>query len=536
MYKLLGNSLLNNTFVKHPNLDSWLKIDNVVLGNSFEFSYLLGNNKDCVSLLKQMYLDYKVAVVLYEWKTGNYYLKTGFDINDKNDYSLNKEFTAFIAQRNLLGTNLLGNTFVKDSNLDNWIKIDKIVIGNSYRFRYFSGNNKDCVSLLKSVSTDTKVVAVLYEWKTGNYYLKTGFDINNKNDYSINENFTTFILNNQNINVKPNINKSLKSKFVTWNGKNFIGSNGIFYLLGCNSNWMGQPIWNTNQQEEIFVIMQKMKGTTIRSHTLGFSTGLAYSLMENPDNWASIDNCFYLAKKYNIKLLCPLIDSYSGYGAGDYGDYSSAVGVDKSAFFYDVNARNKFKEFIKYWLNHINPLTCEAIKDSPELLMIEIGNEIGQYRPNVNSSAVPTEEWLNDISNYIKSIDQNHLVLCPTDETIGTSNEFNVKNLDCYSGHYYWKDSRLNDSIKKCNNIGKPYIIGEYDSKFDQDWYNNMYDKKIDGMIYWSQYCHNNGLNGGGKREWLDGFSLYFPEDKDQLLIISNYFRRVQGLPNIDWI
>jgi hypothetical protein len=548
---LLGTKLFGKTFIQDPNLKTWIKIDDVVMGDSVEYGYGNGTNGDIKNLLNTVFMDTKVSVCLYEWKSGKYYTKTGYKVNDGGDTKQKGGYTAFVAIRNsasLVGTSLLGSNFVKDPNFNNLIKIDGVVLGNNARYGYSGGTNGDIKAVLTKVFGDPKVRVCLYEWATGNYYTKTGYDLSDQSDYSKARGFTAYIVGgdiatdptNKQIVDRSTINQPQLQNggFITRDGINLIGPDGKFSILGCNSNWMGQPNTNPNQQEEIFSIMQRMKGTTIRSHTLGFSTGVAYSLIQNPENWAPIDHCFMLAKKYNIKLLCPLIDSYSGYGAGDYGDYCIAAGVDKSQFFTDGGARDKFKEYIRYWLEHVNPLTNMAIKDSPELLMIELGNEIGEPRPgSTNSIAIPTQEWFEDITNYIRTIDKNHIIMCPTDETLGQSGEFNVANLGCYSGHYYWFDTqRLDYSIQNSHNAGKPYIIGEYDSKFGQDWYDMIYNKGVDGCLLWSLYPYSDGLNGGEKRIWNDGYSMYYPDNKDQLLIISNYFRKMQGLPWIDSI
>ena len=44
------------------------------------------------------------------------------------------------------------------------------------------------------------------------------------------------------------------------------------------------------------------------------------------------------------------------------------------------------------------------------------------------SAKTVADKWI-DISNFIKSIAPNILTLCPTDETLGQSDEFNIKNL-----------------------------------------------------------------------------------------------------------
>jgi hypothetical protein len=96
----------------------------------------------------------------------------------------------------MLGTYLLGSQFLQDSN-PNWIKINSIVIGESTKFSYKISWSRDIVSLLNSLSKDPYVTCVLYHWKTGDAYIKTGFDLSDKSDYKYDSEYTTFIVKNK---------------------------------------------------------------------------------------------------------------------------------------------------------------------------------------------------------------------------------------------------------------------------------------------------------------------------------------------------
>ena len=194
MSNLVGTSVLGNRFITDPNLKTWIKIDNVVIGETPSYSYLSGNSKDIQSLLKNLYADPKVSVCLYNWSTGAYYTKTGYNLGNSSDYSTKGDFTSFVAVRdiNIVGRTILGSTFVKDPNLTSWVKADNLVVGNSPEYSYLSGTNMDITKLLNSVFLDPKVSVCLYNWASGNYYLKTGYNLNNNSDYSGKLGFTTF--------------------------------------------------------------------------------------------------------------------------------------------------------------------------------------------------------------------------------------------------------------------------------------------------------------------------------------------------------
>lgn len=452
----------------------------------------------------------------------------------------------------LIGKSLLGSPFIQDPKPE-WIKIDGVVMGESDKFAYKTSSSKDIGSLLDSLSEDSHIVCVVYDWKTGAAYTKSGFDINDSSDYTHVENFTTFIFKDRipdNSKTTPTTTPTTtttsesSSSFVTWKNNNFVCDNKTFYVVGPNVYWLGYTEGNSyppkKQVIEMFNIAKKMKSTVIRSHTLGISSGKSNSLRPsnntlNENAWEAIDFAFYTAKQYNIKLICPLTDAYK-WANGGYGDFCKTRNVPKRDFWTNIDVRNDFKNFIKKWLNHVNRYDKIPIKNHPALAFIELGNELGNIRASQDSTTTPTKEWLTDITNYIKSIDKNHLLVGPSDECLGskTSDDFNVKGIDIFSSHFYSKDyKRIDFGIKGAKNVGKPYIIGEYSTNFGDDWFQALEKRNIKGSVFWDLYPHENGLDGGNRVEHKDGETLWYPEDKKKLLQLSNHFRRLQKLSTV---
>lgn len=447
----------------------------------------------------------------------------------------------------LLGTFLLGSQFIQDPN-PNWIKINGIVLGESKKYAYKISWSRDIGSLLDSLSKDPAITCVLYNWKTGDAYTKTGFDLKDRSDYARNSEFTTFILKkkvNQFVPQPTQPQPQPQSNFVSWDGNNFVCNNAKFVPVGPNVYWLGYTESHNypprNQVVEMFEVASKMKSTVIRSHTLGISSGNPNSLrpngvMLNERAWDAIDFAFFTARKYNIKLICPLTDAYT-WANGNYGDFCKSRGVSKKDFWTNMLVRNDFKDYISKWLNHRNKYTGLIIKDDPTLAFIELGNELGNIRPEHDSINVPTREWLEDISNYIKTIDNKHLILGPSDECLGSkeSDDFKVRNIDIYSGHFYSKDfSRVDFGANSSKNVNKPYIIGEYSPHFDDEWFTEIEKREnVKGSIFWNLYPHENGLAGGNKIDHQDGQTIWYPEDNSKILRISNHFRRMRGLPTV---
>jgi mannan endo-1,4-beta-mannosidase len=196
--------------------------------------------------------------------------------------------------------------------------------------------------------------------------------------------------------------------------------------------------------------------------------------------WDAIDYAFFMARQYNIRLIVPLLDAYE-YFHGGYSSFCRSRNVAKESFWTNQQVRNDFKDYISKWLLRVNPYNNIQRRNDSMLLMIELGNELGNYRTDGNSLTIPTKEWITDITRYIKTIDSNHLVLSGSDECLGstTSDDFNVPQLDAFSAHFYGSGSgdinRIRFGASNSARLRKPYLIGEYDSKnFPDSWFSTV--------------------------------------------------------------
>jgi mannan endo-1,4-beta-mannosidase len=435
--------------------------------------------------------------------------------------------------------------------MNNWITINNCVLGNSSQFGYQSSITTNITNSLSTFLQDPKIVVVLYNKNTGECYTKTGYDLGNKSDFDVNNSFTAYVAysringtgtntntnTNTNTGTGTNTNTNTGTGKVTWDGTQFNLNGSKFYPAGFNAYWMGlmedYSYPKNTEIEQMFIIAQKMAATVIRSHTLGFSSGSSQSLRPNSNTlnnsaWAPIDYAFKCANQYNIKLIVSLTDNYQYYHGG-YTDYCNTRNVDKSVFFTDPNVRSDFKQYISDYLNHTNSLTGIQIKNDPSVLMIELGNELGNW-----SNIIPTQDWLSDISSYIKSI-TNIMVLDGTDVDLGQCGNFQVNTLDAYTGHFYDQNfSRMDNTITQTSALKKPYILGEYASNFDINFFKQVEQRTgINGSVFWSLYSNKDGvMDNGTPIIHNDGYTLNWTSNNmTQLLVLSNHFRRLQGLP-----
>lgn len=460
----------------------------------------------------------------------------------------------------LIGTTLLGGTFVQDKN-PLFLKIDAVTIGESSQFGYTTINSSDIGSILQKCYNDAKAVVIIYNWQGNVAYIKTGFALHNAADSKVNPGYTSYIVTSRiTANNLPGVvptpgptpqptptpgpirvNEFVRvtSGNFTLNGKKFVPVGFNAFCLGLMQETMTYP--THAQITEIFEAARTLKATVIRSHTLGFSAQSQNALLDGNNNinaaaWDSIDWSYAEAKRCGIKLIPVLCDVYEYYN-GSYKTFCTPYGIDKNQFFTNSQARTAFKKYIATYLNHVNTYTGVAIKDNIVVACLELGNELGEYRPDSNSTAVPTQEWISDISSYIKSLTKI-LVLNGSDECLGgsISNDFAISSLDAYSQHFYWNNSKdINNKSAAAAATGKPYIIGEYSSRFGSDWFSQIESiSNVKGSCAWAMYPHDNG----NRIQHNDGFTFWFDsQDNDNtniLLNLTNHYRRMQNLPTVN--
>lgn len=314
-------------------------------------------------------------------------------------------------------------------------------------------------------------------------------------------------------------------------GKDFriVGANA--YWLGLDENVIPDPSYPSKRRVmEVMGIVSAMRGTTIRSHTLGISVGNPLSIEPSLDvfndaAYESIDFAILAARIYGIKLLIPLVDNYNYYNGGKYqfigfhgipfnGTGANITPPDVGAFFYNTTAIvDSFKRYITHHLNHVNQFTGIALKDDPTILAWETGNELSGARFG-DGPAPPA--WTKEIAQLIKSLAPNHLVLDGSYGIDPESGMLNNTEVDMFSDHFYPPNiTRYTQGRDLVTAAGRNYIAGEYD--WTQLNGGDPLDKFLsaieksgvgDGDIFWSLFGHDDECCQYVEHD--DGYSFYY--------------------------
>ncbi|KAI0171341.1 glycoside hydrolase superfamily [Pestalotiopsis sp. NC0098] len=190
------------------------------------------------------------------------------------------------------------------------------------------------------------------------------------------------------------------------------------------------------------------------------------------DGLERLDYIVSAAEARGIKLVIPFVNEWDDYGG--IQAYVNAFGGSKTSWYTDSASQAQYQAYIK--------AVVSRFVDSPAILAWELGNE-----PRCNGCDTSViYNWAKTTSEYIKSLDPNHLVTTgiegfglPGDGsypyTYGEGTDFvallNITTLDFATFHLYpnswgedydWGNDWITTHGAACAAAGKPCLFEEY--------------------------------------------------------------------------
>lgn len=263
-----------------------------------------------------------------------------------------------------------------------------------------------------------------------------------------------------------------------------------------------------------------------------------------------LDRVIAKAKERGIKIILTLSnywDDLGGVCAYNKWDNASNPSKNMHHFINDPDTQRWFRNYIEMLLNRTNTVTGVKYKNEPAIFSWEIMNE-GHY-DREGSDPTALRDWYQEIAQYIKSIDPNHLVSTGEEgkevgmdnasspysvdqytntyvlrSNIGSSFKANtaIPEIDYATAHWYPKAwgfgssasasvlnaqrAWISDHINISEELGKPFVLGEYgfEGSNKTEVYNRLWDQaesvELDGSLIW-QYttsgykCNENSGN-----------------------------------------
>lgn len=242
------------------------------------------------------------------------------------------------------------------------------------------------------------------------------------------------------------------------------------------------------------------------------------NLTFNEDALNALDNLLAVCNKHGIRVIIPLVDHW--HWVGGMESYVWLAGLSEGdtprrgtfyewawKFYSEEKPRRYFKQMIEHLLLRKNTITGTRYKDDKAILCWETGNELGGGPKAQEEHDEILTEWTRDIAGFIKSLDENHLVLDGRmSTTLRSRNSDNPS--DILGAHYY-----EGDFAKRCADetdlvIGqakKPYILGEFGTYVSAEPCIRVFEEALkhnaNGVMMWSLRAHK------------DGYGYYFHDE-----------------------
>ncbi|KAK4139911.1 hyperthermostable beta-1,4-mannanase [Dichotomopilus funicola] len=274
---------------------------------------------------------------------------------------------------------------------------------------------------------------------------------------------------------------------------------------------------------------------------------------------SGFDKVVKAAEKTGIKLLVTLTNNWADYGGMDV--YTVNLGGKYHDDFYRVpKIKDAFKRYVKALVTRY--------KDSPAVFAWELSNEprcgadaVRNLPASDNCSPEVLSAWIAEISAYIKSLDNNHLVTWggeggfnrDSDDSFYNGSdggdfdhELTIDTIDFGVFHSYpdwwsktveWTDQWVRDHASAGRKAGKPVVHEEYGwltpekrleytGKIDNrtrvevlsKWQKTTVEEKLAGSMYW-QYGYSEYSYG---RNNDDGFTIYIEDEEAQTLVYGH--------------
>ncbi|WP_155994823.1 cellulase family glycosylhydrolase [Butyrivibrio sp. WCE2006] len=318
--------------------------------------------------------------------------------------------------------------------------------------------------------------------------------------------------------------------------KNFITCEGTRLMDGdkelrfISLNYPQATSDNPWEQENAIKTIKAMGGKVTRTYVMpvynsqnekwAYVTGVDAddNLIFNEDALNALDNLLAVCNKHGIRVIIPFVDHW--HWVGGMESYVWLAGLSEGdtprrgtfydwawKFYSEEKPRHYFKQMIEHLLDRKNTVTGVKYKDDKAILCWETGNELGGNPKAQEDHDAELTEWTRDIAGFVKSLDENHLVLDGRMSTT-TSSRKSDNPSDILGAHYYEGDFAQRcaeeTDIVHCE-AQKPYILGEFGTYVSAEPCNRVFEEAVkhnaNGTMMWSLRAHK------------DGYGFYFHDE-----------------------
>ncbi|MCH8556276.1 MAG: cellulase family glycosylhydrolase [Balneolia bacterium] len=288
-----------------------------------------------------------------------------------------------------------------------------------------------------------------------------------------------------------------------------------------------------------------------------------------------LDKVIAKGKERNMRFILPFVNYWDELGGiCQYNTWAGADNPRRNMDFFINNEETQqwFRDYIEMLLNRVNTVTGIAYKDEPAIMAWQVMNE-GRNR---NQPPEILRDWYQEIAQFIKSIDGNHLVSTgeegfdegtPSEYSVseysntyvlraqeGTSYIMNtaIPEIDFGSAHWYPQDfgfgqtwsenvrraqeAWLTDHKNIANSMGKPFILGEWGhhnwtASSKNAMYNHLYQHAeeigLDASMIWQ-------LTADGEKCWEFAGNICYPGGRTDTELFNNFRNHAQAIRSME--
>ncbi len=214
----------------------------------------------------------------------------------------------------------------------------------------------------------------------------------------------------------------LGGAFVRADGPRFVVGGTNFYFCGANIEYLQTE--SDAVGEECFAWATNVHLQAIR--TWAMQEGKPYSFQPQRGVWNELmfehmDRVIAMAGHHGIRLMLGLLDNWAHNGGifqyvhwvvkehpETVNTNLNKEGVEyHDQFWTNAYCRQWYRDYVTRLLTRTNTITGVVYKDDPTIMGFEIVNE---PRCESDFSGRTIHNWLNEMSDYVRSIDTNHLL------------------------------------------------------------------------------------------------------------------------------
>ncbi|MEP0841598.1 MAG: cellulase family glycosylhydrolase [Phycisphaerae bacterium] len=124
----------------------------------------------------------------------------------------------------------------------------------------------------------------------------------------------------------------------------------------------------------------------------------------NENTFRGLDQTLAAADARGIRVILALVNNWGDYGGMDRWTLWRFGSVNHDAFYTDAAIKEWYRQLAAVLINRVNTVNGRLYRDDPTIFAWELANE-----PR-GSSPTALNNWIGEMSVYIKSLDPNHLV------------------------------------------------------------------------------------------------------------------------------